>query len=156
MRHFSFFILALLSLNSAAQSASSNAELLSAPNSDRPGTATVVLLRDRSRTGAVRALSISANGVKIGTLKREQYLRFSLPPGAHALEVKCGFMCDLPDLNVQASLNPNRTYYFITGPDFSHDNVSMTFISSIRQISAEDAGAFLSHYKQGAVTGAIP
>jgi hypothetical protein len=134
----------------------SDVETLSVDGSKQPGKATIVLFRGSGGSGAARSFTVSIDGNRLGTVRRERYLASDVAPGFHTIKIECGRLCDLPDIQVRARFKAGRTYFFLTQPDFESDSSTWTFISSVRQISGGEASTLLRTYRLGKAETAAP
>jgi hypothetical protein len=126
-------------------------ESLAANGSRHSGSATVEVFRTGSKAAALRTFSLLVDGRKVGSLRKKQYLELDLSPGSHSLTVRCSFLCDMPDVSITADFKKDRTYYLTAAPGFDDDHRKMTFISTLGQISQEQATKLVSEFKPGKV-----
>lgn len=142
-------VIALLSTYACGSIHAHDIDLLSAESSTRSGLATVTVFRTASKTASIRSFSVIVDGVKMGSIRQKQYLKLDMPAGVHTIMVRCSLLCDLPDIKIKAGFHENRNYYFTTEPGFEHDDFTMTFKSSLRQISQVRANELFGEFQPG-------
>lgn len=132
---------------------------LSIEGSDVENQATVVVMyqpHSPGEIGSIRAMTVMLDGKKAASLRAGRYARLNVATGVRQVEIKCGFMCDQPDLTGTIEFDANRTYFLVLNTDFSHRpgervpgmvTFEFTFSSALRPVSEEEAEGILANSK---------
>ena len=98
--------------------------------------------------------AVLVDDVEVGSIRSERYLPTNVTPGTHTIAVHCKGMCDLPDIAVQGSFLPDRSYHFLTDPDIRFGVGQSTFTSTLLQVEPTQVPALQRAYSVGKSAGA--
>jgi len=122
-----------------------DADSRSAAGSDFPGQATVYLVR---AGGSGVVISAYVDQTRQTSITEGYYAKIPVPPGKRVIALKTPPIAGMGGFVIQATFQPDRTYYFyflmgLAGASGS----TLTFESSIRQLTPLEAPAYLAKHK---------